>query len=97
MAFVGCSGGVKEETITINPANNDPLMEPRSILKQYADGQQMGSEVANFPVLVENLRKTDPAKADILEKGLADLQKARPAELKEKAKELYNKLGPASK
>jgi hypothetical protein len=94
--LVGCSSGVREETIEVK-ASNDPLNAPRSILKRYADGQPLGSESTSFPKLVEDVRKIDPARADVLEKGLADIQKAGAGARPELAKTLLSKLQPAMK
>jgi hypothetical protein len=95
MALAGCVGSVKEETIEVKAAN-DPLHEPRLILERYAAGQPLGSEVMSYPNLVANVRKVDPPRADILEKGLADIQKA-PASRSAKAKELLKQLAPSMK
>ena len=46
-----------------------------------------------FPNLVEGVRKTDPARADILEKGFAELQKPK-ANTAAKAKEILKALEP---
>jgi hypothetical protein len=93
LVLAGCSTAVKEEQIKVD-ASNDPLHEPRQILGRYAQGQPMSSEASMFPAMVENVRKTDPASADILEKGLDDLQKAAPAARPGKAKELLSKIQP---
>jgi hypothetical protein len=94
LGIAGCNGAVREEVIQVKPSN-DPLFEPRNILGRYAAGQPMTSEVTSFPYLVEQVRKTDSARADILEKGLDELQKASPAERPAKAKELLDKLKPS--
>lgn len=86
---LGCTSGVKEEKIEVKQA--DGLQQARTLLKRYADGQPMTSEATSFPYLVNEVRKTDPAKADVLEKGLEDLKK-NPANLRAKAKELLGKL-----
>lgn len=91
--LVGCGGGVKEQDIAVSSAN-DPLAEPRSLLGRYAEGQAIGSESMGFPVLVENVRKIDPQRADILEKGFADLQAASPAKRKTLAAKLLEELQP---
>jgi O-phosphoseryl-tRNA(Cys) synthetase len=96
LTSVGCSKGAKEEDIEVK-ASNDPLNEPRSVLKRYAAGQAMGSEVSSFPHMVENVRKVDTARADILQKGFEDLQKASPSARAAKAKELLSKLQPSMK
>ena len=94
LAAAGCGHPVKEEQIEVKPSN-DPLFMARNTLQQYANGQPMGSEVTSFPHMVEEVRKADPAKADILEKGLADLQKSSPGSRPGKAKELLRQLQPS--
>jgi len=86
----GCSP-VKEEQITVKP-QSDPLKSARSLLEGYANGQPMTSEVTSFPKMVEDVRAVDPVKADILEKGLNDLQKSAPNARPAKARELLKKL-----
>lgn len=93
-AIVGCGGAVKEETIQVKAAN-DPLHLPKSILQRYAEGQPLGSEVSSFPAMVETLRKVDKERAEILEKGLEDLQKASDSQRPVKARELLGKLQPS--
>lgn len=86
--LTGCGGGPKEETIVIKSTSS--LQEAKSILERYAKGQALGSEVAGFPKLIADVRKEDPARGDLLEKGLKDIEakKGSPAA----AKELLNKL-----
>jgi len=96
LALAGCPGGVKETTIQVS-ANNDPLNEPRSILKRYSEGQALGSEVASFPNLVSKVRAVDENRANILEKGFADIQKAPPSERAAKAREVLQKIEPQMK
>jgi hypothetical protein len=45
-----------------------------------------------FPELVANVRKTDAKRADILEKGLKDLQAAAPASRPAVAKKVLGEL-----
>jgi hypothetical protein len=51
----------------------------------------MGSEVMTFEEIVEEVRKTDPQKATILENGFADLKRSR-GNLSGKARELLKRL-----
>jgi hypothetical protein len=51
----------------------------------------MGSEVMTFEEIVAEVRKTDPEKATILEKGFADLKRS-PANLSAKARKLLEQL-----
>ncbi len=85
---VGCSQSAREKDIEIK---TDPLAEPRTILQRYAEGQPLGSEVTSFPQLVENVRKADPARAEILEKGFKEIEKS-PAARAATAKGLLDKL-----
>lgn len=93
LALAGCgeSGRVKEESIEV--AQNTPLDQAKKLLENYAKGQAIGSESTSFAGLVEGVRKTDAERADILEKGFADLQKPK-ANTVAKAKELLQKLAP---
>ncbi len=60
-------------------AATDPLASAKTALQRYADGQPLGSEVTTFDFMVEELKKVDPAKADILKEGLEGI-KATPAQ-----------------
>ncbi len=90
----GCSQ--REQDIQVK-ASNDPLAEPRAILQRYTSGQPMGSEATSFQALVANVQKVDPARADILDKGFKDLQKAPVASRAALAKDLLSKLQPSMK
>ena len=88
----GChkKGPGGEETIEVKPPN--ALARAKTILENYANGSPMSSEATSFPGIVEEVRKTDPAKAEFLEKGFKDLQNAKGVELSVQAKELLKKL-----
>ena len=88
---IGCGSPVEERQIEVKTAT-DPMLLPKSVLQQYAAGQPLGSEVTSFPGMVEEVRKADPAKADILEKGLQEIEQASPAGRPAKAKSLLQKL-----
>jgi len=68
------------------------LQQAKDLLRHYAGGSPIASEAAMIPALIEDIRKTHPHEADILQKGWADLQKSQAAALKNKAKELLTKL-----
>lgn len=70
-----------------------PLEEAKALLQNYAGGGLIGSEAASYPDLVNAVRQSDPAKADILEKGFAELQKTPPQGVAAKAKEILAQLG----
>jgi hypothetical protein len=95
VATTGCTSPVDEEQIQVNAAS-DPLAQPRSILQSYAQGQPLGSEATSFEYLVEQVRKTDPQKADVLQQGFQEIEKTPPASRPAKAKEVLNKLGSSA-
>ena len=86
----GCSGSVKEETISVN--KQDPMVQVKATLLNYVNGQPLASEVTSFDFMIEDVRRVDPAKAEILKAGLEDLKttKGSPAA---KARALLKKLG----
>jgi hypothetical protein len=92
--MTGCVSSVSEERIEVSPAN-DPLFLPRSVLEQYARGQALGSEVTSFPKMIEDVRRVDPERAEILDQGLQQIQEASPATRAAKAKELLEQLQPS--
>ena len=97
--ILGCGSSVKEEQIQVKkaPSAEGGLAQATTLLERYAKGQPMTSEAASFPGMVERVRKEDSAKADILEAGLADLQKAPPGARAAKAKAILDKLQTAKK
>ncbi|MEI6686307.1 MAG: hypothetical protein WCN64_09230 [Planctomycetota bacterium] len=80
----------KNETIIIKAAE-DPLDGIRTVLDGYVKGQPIRSEASSFPNYINDIRKVSPEKADILEKGLEELQKPG-ANVQGKAKALLEKL-----
>jgi len=92
---LGCSP-VRVEKIDV-VATNDPLHEPRQILERYASGQPLGSEVTSYPKLVDDVRKVDAVRAEVLDKGLNDLQKASASARPALARGLLAKLQPSMK
>jgi hypothetical protein len=87
-AAVGC--GHKEEPIEIK---TDGVTQAKQLLQAYAKGQRLGSESTSYEYHVKQVREVDPAKADILEKGLAEIAKTSGPATAAKAKELLKKLG----
>ena len=86
----GCGGPVKEEMIAVK--KQDPMAQVKATLLNYVNGQPLASEVTSFDFMIEDVRKVDPAKAEILKVGLEDLKttKGSPAT---KARALLKKLG----
>lgn len=87
---VSACSSPQSETITIKVAE-DPLEGVRTTLDGYANGQPLRSEVTTFPNFIRDVRKVNPEKADILEKGLEELQKPG-VNVQSKAKALLEKL-----
>ena len=91
-AGCGSDGKVKPEDITVR--EDTPLKRATTLLESYAKGQAIGSEAASYEYMVNELRKEDPARADILQKGFEELQKTKGPATAAKAKEILAKLGP---
>lgn len=90
LALVGCGDG-GQRIKTVEAPSVDPIAEAKAILNNYANGMPVTSEASEFPDLVARVKAKDPAKGDILEKGLADIQKSKSG-VREKAKALLQKL-----
>ena len=90
--LTGCgSDRVQPENIAVK--QDTAMTRVKNLLESYANGQEIGSETTTYDALVSDLRKEDPAKADILKKGLDELQKTKGPATKTKAKDLLAKLG----
>ena len=89
LALLGLSGCGKDPPVEVQPQSG--LERARVILNDYASGVPMGSEVETFEEIVAEVRKTDPKKAEILEKGFADLKRS-PKDPSGKARALLKRL-----
>src|SRR5262245_13096425 len=89
MALLGLCGCGKDSPVEVKPQSG--LERAKVILNDYANGAPMGSEVETFEEIVAEVRKTDPQKAAILEKGFADLKRS-PKNLSGKARALLKQL-----
>jgi hypothetical protein len=85
----GCGLGGKGPQAEVKPQGG--LERAKVILNDYAQGVPLGSEAMTFEEIVEEVRKTDPQKATILEKGFADLKRS-PGNRSGKARELLKRL-----
>ena len=74
VALLGLWGCGKDPPVEVKPQRG--LERAKVILNDYAQGAPMGSEAMTFAEIVEEVRKTDPQKATILEKGFADLKRS---------------------
>jgi hypothetical protein len=90
LVTTGCGPSLPQQSIEIKVVAS-PIERAKAILKQYENGQLMSSEASGFDALVQEVSKQDPAKGELLKKGLNDLKGAGPA-LPAKAKELAAKL-----
>ena len=86
----GCGGATRQEEIEVKPL--DPMIQVKSTLMNYVNGKQLGSEVTSYEYMVNEVRKTNPEKADILKAGFDVLEKMKGSPAA-KAKELMKKLG----
>ncbi len=89
MALLGPCGCGKDPPVEVQPQSG--LERAKVILNDYANGVPMGSEAETFEEIVAEVRKTDPEKAKILEKGFADLKRS-PKDRSDKARALLKKL-----
>ena len=89
MALLGLGGCGKDAPVAVQPQSG--LERAKGILADYANGVPMGSEQMTFEEIVEEVRKTDPQKAAILEKGFADLKRS-PQNPSGKARALLKQL-----
>ena len=89
VALLGLCGCRKAQPVEVKPQKG--LERAKGILNDYANGAPMASEAATFEEIVAEVRKTDPQKATILEKGFADLRRA-PGNRSATARELLKKL-----
>jgi hypothetical protein len=87
LALCGCG---KNAPVVIQPQSG--LERAKVILNDYANGLPMGSEGATYEEIVAEVRKTDPQKATILEKGFADLKRS-PQNRSGTARALLKQLG----
>ncbi|MBW8883395.1 MAG: hypothetical protein JF612_01175 [Planctomycetia bacterium] len=86
----GCSSGTPKVEVVQAPAP-DPIARVKTMLTNYANGMPVTSEADSFADLATQVKQKDPAKGEIVEKGLAEI-KANPGSAKAKANELLKKL-----
>ncbi|MGL4550354.1 MAG: hypothetical protein ACRC33_04140 [Gemmataceae bacterium] len=86
LALCGCG---KDPPVETKPQSG--LERARGILDDYVNGAAMGSEAETFEEIVTEVRKADPQRAAVLEKGFADLKRS-PKALSAKARALLKQL-----
>ncbi|MCI0360683.1 MAG: hypothetical protein L0211_19575 [Planctomycetaceae bacterium] len=89
--FAGCQQSGTPTVETFEAPVQDALVEAKTVLQRYADGSPVTSEAEGFANLAQRVKEKDPAKGEILDKGLAEI-KANPNIAKAKAAELLKKL-----
>ncbi len=95
LALAGCNDGEKVKPVDVEiKVALSPLEQMIGFLDHYAKGNPMGSEASQFEPLLTAVREKEPAKADLLQKGFGDLQKASAAQLKSKAAALIRQVSP---
>ena len=86
----GCGPQTSQTEKTYQVQIPQGIDKAKQLLQAYAEGQPLGSEAEGFSTIVEEVRKTDPDKAEILAKGFEDLKTA--SSPKKKAGELLKQL-----
>lgn len=74
--LLGCDSGtpkVKEYQVEMPTG----LERAKLLLKQYAEGGQLGSEVTSYEEIVEQAREEDPQKAEILAEGFEEIRNSQ--------------------
>jgi hypothetical protein len=90
VSVIGCGDKIQPRDIEIKPPAS--ALEPvLAQLELYAKGQALGSEVTAFPDMITAVKQENPAKGDIVEKGLNDIAKSK-GDVSKKAKDLLAKL-----
>ncbi len=87
----GCAQSGTPKIETVQAPAPDPIARVKTMLTNYANGAPVTSEADSFADLAAKVKEKDPAKGEIVEKGLQEI-KAKPASAKSKATELLKKL-----
>lgn len=89
----GC-GARTFESVTVEPLPTiPPAQKAKTLLEEVAKTGQLGSGAEEIKMTLEELKKTDAAKADLLLKDMQQLEAARdPNAAMAKAREMAGKL-----
>ena len=90
LLVIGCGPGTAPEPVP--PSGGQALNLAKTTLQSYINGEQRGSEVESYEWMVENVRQSDPAKADILQKGFDELKRCSNSSLKSAAQKILDQL-----
>jgi hypothetical protein len=88
---IGCGGSGTPQVKQVEVPMPTGVERAKLLLKQYAQGQPLGSEVEEFPQIIEEAKKADPQKGAILEQGLNNIR-TNPNQRVKIAEELLQKL-----
>jgi hypothetical protein len=89
--LIGCQQSGTPTVETIEAPVQDPLVEAKAVLARYVAGSPVTSEAEGFANLAQRVKEKDPAKGELLDKGLGEI-KANPAIARAKATELLKSL-----
>jgi hypothetical protein len=88
----GCGGTRGREPRTYTRSGPpDPVADVRIFFEAYVNGQNLGSEVELYEDLTTAVKAIDPAKAAVIERGLADIM-ARPTAIQSIAAKVLESL-----
>ena len=92
LLVAGCGGkGGREPRVYTRPGPRDPVAEARLFFEGYAAGQGLGSEQELFEELITATKAVDTAKAAMIERAFAEIQK-RPTDAATIAKQTLSAL-----
>lgn len=91
--IVGLAVGCGEEGVPIEVQEKPPTDEIKTVLLQISEHGTVGSAGYTLRQEIDELKETDPAKAEQLSNELAELESlGDPAKIKAKAKEMAESL-----
>lgn len=91
LLVAGCSAkGGRERRVYTRPGQRDPVSEAKVFFTGYAKGEGFGEE-ATFEELITAIKAVDPAKADVVAEGIAEIKK-NPAATAATAKKVLKQL-----
>lgn len=90
----GCGGDNSSQRLVVPTISEQEALDRcKAYLQRYAEGQPMGSELADIDRVYDSL-KNQPEKVQILKTGLEELASlsAKPSAFKQKAQEILKQL-----
>ena len=74
LPLCGCGPKTSQTEKTYQIEIPQGIEKAKQLLQAYAGGQPVGSEAESYLTIVEEVRKTDPDKADLLAEGFEKLK-----------------------